>query len=64
MLEFMTANKAYQMTPFVGFRTFLQGTRGGHGKKGGVSFLMEPFSPANSKVDLNNQEDDKPGSRM
>jgi hypothetical protein len=64
MLEFMTANKAYQMTPFVGFRTFLQGTRGGHGKKGGVSFLMEPFSPANSKVDLKNEEDDKPERTM
>ena len=51
IMEFNTANKAYQVTPYVGFRTFIQGTRGGHKKEDGVSFLMEPFSPANAKVD-------------
>lgn len=57
IMEFNTANKAYQVTPYVGFRTFIQGVRSGSkgkgskGKKDGVSFLMEPFSPANSKVE-------------
>jgi hypothetical protein len=39
ILEFSSANVAYQNTPFVGFRTFLQGTRGEQ------SILVEPFSP-------------------
>lgn len=52
IMEFYTANKAYQVTPYVGFRTFVQGVRGGSkGKEDGVSFLMEPFSPSNSKVE-------------
>jgi len=52
IMEFNTANKAYQVTPYVGFRTFLQGFRGGHkNKEDGVSFLMEPFSPLRSKVE-------------
>lgn len=38
ILEFNAANKAYQVTPFVGFRTFIQGTRGLK------SFDIEPFS--------------------
>jgi len=50
MLEFSSANKAYQQTPYVGFRTFLQGTRGGVKGKDGSSFLVEPFSPAGSKI--------------
>ena len=51
ILEFSSANKAYQLTPYIGFRTFLQGSRGGHkGKEDGESFLIEPFSPANSKI--------------
>jgi hypothetical protein len=39
IMEFSVANVAYQNTPFVGFRTFLQGTRGKE------SVLLEPFSP-------------------
>ena len=27
MLEFNAANKAYQVTPYIGFRTFVRGTR-------------------------------------
>lgn len=51
LLEFSSANKAYQMTPYIGFRTFLQGTRGGSKKaEDGTSFLIEPFSPANAKI--------------
>jgi hypothetical protein len=39
ILEFQPANKAYQLTPLVGFRTFIQGSRRKEG------FLVEPFSP-------------------
>ena len=53
ILEFNPANKAYQLTPFVGFRTFVRGTRGDH------SFQTEPFSPANSR-DLERDDGDKP----
>jgi len=45
MLEFNAANKAYQSTPFVGFRTFIRGSRGL--KK--ESFNVEPFAPSNSR---------------
>ena len=50
MLEFNSANKAYQLTPYIGFRTFIQGSRG---KKDGTSFLIEPFSPSNTKGAMN-----------
>jgi hypothetical protein len=40
ILEFNSANKAYQNTPLLGFRTFIQGTR-----KKNKKFLLEPFSP-------------------
>jgi len=43
ILEFNAANKAYQDTPYVGFRTFLKGTRAGK------SFMTEPFSPSKSR---------------
>jgi hypothetical protein len=41
--EFESANKAYQDTPLLGFRTFLQGSRAGQ------AFLVEPFSPLHSR---------------
>ena len=64
IMEFNTANKAYQVTPYVGFRTFVQGMRGGHGgKEDGVSFLMEPFSPMNSKVE-GIEDESKPDRTM
>lgn len=43
MLEFNSANKAYQLTPFVGFRTFVRGTRGS------TEFQIEPFAPETSR---------------
>jgi len=43
MLEFNPANKAYQLTPFVGFRTFVRGVRGT------TSFQTEPFAPAKTR---------------
>ena len=51
ILEFNSANKAYQLTPFIGFRTFVRGTR----KLS--SFETEPFSPHNSR-NLNDENDD------
>ena len=64
LLEFQTANKAYQMTPYVGFRTFIVGERSGHKKKEGESFIMEPFSPENSKMNLDDDDQSKPERTM
>lgn len=55
MLEFNPANKAYQMTPYWGFRTFIRGTRAS--ATGGSSFQFEPFAPANSR-NLDDSKDD------
>ena len=65
-MEFNSANKAYQLTPYIGFRTFLQGTRSGSKKEDGVSFLIEPFAPANAKVAGldDHREDMKPTRTM
>jgi len=52
MLEFNPANKAYQQTPYIGFRTFVTGTRSGSKGQDGESFLFEPFSPANAKIQV------------
>jgi len=54
ILEFNAANKAYQLTPYIGFRTFLKGQRSGR------SFLIEPFSPKNSR----NLEDENERSNL
>uniref|UniRef100_A0A7S4M4S5 Uncharacterized protein n=1 Tax=Odontella aurita TaxID=265563 RepID=A0A7S4M4S5_9STRA len=51
ILEFNAANKAYQLTPYIGFRTFIQGSRGE------TSFDTEPFNPANSRALDEDQED-------
>jgi len=51
LLEFNPANKAYQVTPYVGFRTFIQGSRGGK------SFLIEPFTPERTR-NLEDPNDD------
>lgn len=61
LLEFSSANKAYQQTPYVGFRTFISGTRGSKSK---TSFLVEPFSPAGSKVAGLEDDADKPSRTM
>ena len=45
ILEFNAANKAYQLTPLIGFRTFVQGSRDGQ------EFFVEPFDPATSADD-------------
>jgi hypothetical protein len=45
ILEFNAANKAYQVTPFIGFRSFVRGTR----DLMGSSFETEPFSPATAR---------------
>ena len=59
MLEFNPANKAYQLTPYVGFRSFVRGTR--HGTTSQLSFQVEPFAPARSRNLLDASDDpDKP----
>ena len=40
ILEFNAANKAYQLTPYIGFRTFFKGSRQGK------EFMSEPFTPS------------------
>ena len=47
LLEFNAANKAYQLTPYIGFRTFVRGTR--KNAIAGSSFDIEPFSTATSR---------------
>lgn len=55
ILEFNAANKAYQLTPFIGFRTFVRGTR----KLG--SFETEPFTPRLARnLDDGTDDSDKP----
>lgn len=51
ILEFNPANKAYQLTPYIGFRTFVRGTRTLK------SFEVEPFAPARSR-NLMDENDD------
>ena len=57
ILEFNAANKAYQLTSFVGFRTFLQAVRGGK------TIDYEPFNPKaarNLDSDDTDAEEEKP----
>lgn len=51
MLEFQPANKAYQTTALLGFRTFVQGYRASpnNGVNNQNSFLVEPFSPLSTQ---------------
>ena len=51
MMEFNSANKAYQNTQLLGFRTFLQGSRNGH------DFMVEPFSPLTTRFNPSLQGD-------
>lgn len=44
IMEFSPANNAYQTTPLLGFRTFIQGRRSST-DDGRETFVMEPFSP-------------------
>lgn len=52
ILEFNAANKAYQLTPFIGFRSFIRGSRMLS------SFETEPFAPATTR-NLDDPKDDK-----
>ncbi|GKY94058.1 hypothetical protein MPSEU_000372400 [Mayamaea pseudoterrestris] len=66
ILEFNSANKAYQLTTFTGFRTFIRGTRAPGTKGGakgmlGTSFNIEPFSPRGARSLSDTKADaDKP----
>lgn len=60
ILEFNSANKAYQLTPYVGFRTFVRGTRAT-----GTSFESEPFSPDTSRnLDLPDEDQNNMPKRI
>lgn len=54
LLEFNSANKAYQMTPFIGFRTFLKTSRG---SLTGTTQVIEPFAPDRTR-DGNHHDSD------
>jgi len=59
LLEFNAANKAYQVTPYIGFRTFVRGTRSS--AMTGSSFQIEPFCSENSRnLEDSNDSLDKP----
>ena len=58
ILEFNPANKAYQVTPYVGFRTFVRGTRGS------TSFEVEPFTPERSRNLLDANDDPSKPKRV
>jgi hypothetical protein len=61
ILEFNSANKAYQVTPYIGFRTFVRGTRAGATAALSTSFETEPFTPTKSRNLLDEDDDaDKP----
>ncbi len=54
-MEFNAANKAYQNTPYIGFRTFLKGSRGGK------DFFTEPFSAEETRnLESEESQDDLP----
>jgi hypothetical protein len=58
IMEFNSANKAYQNTPLLGFRTFIQGRRGTK------DFLTEPFSPLTTNHGLTNKHHRLPKRRL
>ncbi|KAL9187019.1 hypothetical protein ACHAXT_010739 [Thalassiosira profunda] len=49
IMEYFSANNAYQNTPLLGFRTFYQIHRGGGWGKGDESFLVEPFDTGRTR---------------
>jgi hypothetical protein len=53
IMEFNPANKAYQSSALLGFRTFLQASRKGH------AFLIEPFSPMKTRFSGSTDEHGK-----
>jgi len=60
IMEFVSANKAYQTTSLVGFRTFIQGSRHRNEVGGEETFVIEPFSPLTTNYsDRNLNELDK-----
>lgn len=59
LLEFNPANKAYQLTPFIGFRTFVRGWRGD------TSFQTEPFASDTARnLDLDSSHDGSKPKRI
>ncbi|CAB9529776.1 expressed unknown protein [Seminavis robusta] len=58
LLEFNAANKAYQLTPYIGFRSFVRGSRGS------TSFQSEPFTPSRSRNILDENDDPSKPKRI
>lgn len=50
--KFNTAEKAYQQTPFTGFRTFVKGT-----KSDGTTFASMPFFPKRGSISMSKNDD-------
>lgn len=49
IMEYHSANNAYENTAFLGFRTFYQGRRDGGWGKSDESWIIEPFDPARTR---------------
>jgi len=64
ILEFNPANKAYQVTPFIGFRSFIRGTRKGATAALSGSFQIEPFAPRGSRNLLDANDDPNKPKRI
>ncbi len=64
MLEFNPANKAYQVTSFIGFRSFIRGTRKGATAALSGSFQVEPFSPRSARNLLDPDDDPNKPKRI
>jgi hypothetical protein len=60
IMEFHSANNAYQNTALLGFRTFYKFYRGGGWGSNAKSFVKEPFSAATTRFQRGQSEDDKP----
>jgi hypothetical protein len=59
IMEFNSANKAYQNTPLLGFRTFIQASRASR-----ASSLIEPFSPLTTRYKHHSESNSRPKRYM
>ena len=60
IMEFHSANNAYQNTALLGFRTFYKFNRGGGWGSKTKSFVIEPFSTTGTQFDKELSEESKP----
>lgn len=64
LMEFFTANEAYQNTHLLGFRTFYQGYRNSGWGKVSESFVLEPFDAARSRFEQIQDKSSLPSRQM